>query len=91
MKNQEINFLAYGHAFVGSTMRSIIEKAEEIEEKYGVDARLQFESGIAIAVPQYANMLYFEGKGIKTNDIIKPVRNEEPIVCEETEQEKLGR
>lgn len=88
---KEIDFLTYGQAYLGSAMINILTKAEEIEKEYGIDARLEFESGIALAVPQYSKMVYSKSKKIDTDKAIIPVRVEEPRTeVSEDEEYEIG-
>ena len=48
------DFLSMGKRYAISQVGNLIKKAQEIEQEYGIDARLEFESGIALAIPVYS-------------------------------------
>jgi len=54
--NEEYDFYAMGirHALDG--ILSLKKTAKEIEKEYGADARMEFEAGISVTIPEYYNV-----------------------------------
>lgn len=57
-KKEEYDFFQMGKRCAKERMDNLFRMAEKIEQEYGIDARLEFESGMAIIVPVYANNSY---------------------------------
>ncbi len=51
----QYDFFSMGLRAVRDGLEYSYQKAEEIEKKFGVDARLEFEVAIAMATPAYSN------------------------------------
>lgn len=54
---EKIDFFEYGKKFAMETIDIIKKKANEIEEKYGEQAKLEFESGYAAYFPVFGEEL----------------------------------
>ena len=52
-KERELDFFEIGIRSANEHIKILREKAKQIEKKYGKNARLEFESGIAISIPVY--------------------------------------
>lgn len=47
---EEYDFYEMGKRYTFDILSDLAKKSKEIEEKYGMDAKLQFESGIANSI-----------------------------------------
>lgn len=54
MENEKYDFYTYGMRAAKDIYTNIKQTAAEIGEKYGEQAKLEFESGIAAVIPTYA-------------------------------------
>ncbi len=52
-KKQEYDFLSMGLRAAKDDMTNHYQTAEKIEEQFGINARMEYEAGIAMAIPQY--------------------------------------
>ncbi len=52
--NEEYDFYLMGCRNACEYVENIDKKAKEIEEKYGLDARIQYEAGIIATIPTYS-------------------------------------
>ncbi len=50
---QEYDFFTMGFRDAKNSMESCYQRAVKIEEQYGADARMEYEVGIALTIPQY--------------------------------------
>ncbi|MBR3230014.1 MAG: hypothetical protein IKF91_04220 [Bacilli bacterium] len=80
---KELDFYSYGQRMAGEIKESYEETAKKIEEEYGLDARLEFECGLSVALGKQAvssldysipkmrsHLGYYEG-GITTDDELR--------------------
>lgn len=67
--NEQYDFYGMGLRDAPNGLIELKKKAITIEQNYGIDARIQFESGIAMKIPVYAEMIYNE------NDLKKDIIN----------------
>lgn len=69
--NTEYDFFNMGVRHATEGLLHLKKVAKEIGEKYGEDAKLEFESGIAITIPTYAQSMQNEmNKDFKVDDKI---------------------
>ena len=63
MTNQkEYDFIEMGKRCAIERMENLVAMADKIESEYGQDARLEFESGIALVVPVYSHTMFANKK-----------------------------
>ena len=55
MENNEVDFYLVGQRHAKDGLAALKKMAKEYEERYGAQAREDFETGIASVIPQYAN------------------------------------
>ncbi len=60
MENEKYDFYTYGMRVAKDMYTNIKKTADEIGEKYGEQAKLEFESGIAASIPTYST--YFSNQ-----------------------------
>ena len=55
---EEYDFVEMGIRCAKERMENLIAMADKVETEYGIDARLEFESGIALVVPVYPQNIF---------------------------------
>ena len=50
---QEYDFLSMGLRAAKDEMSNHYQTADKIEQQFGINARMEYEAGIAMAIPQY--------------------------------------
>lgn len=55
-KDNNYDFLSMGTRYAKEATFLIAKTAKEIQYKYGYDARMEFEAGVACVIPQYKNI-----------------------------------
>lgn len=58
--DREYDFFGMGVRHATEGLLHLKKVAKEIGEKYGMDAKLEFESGIATTIPTYAQVMQNE-------------------------------
>ncbi len=53
MNNNEYDFCSMGFRDAKMSMENCYNRAIQIEKQYGVNARMEYEVGIAMTIPQY--------------------------------------
>ena len=66
MENEKYDFYTYGMRVAKDMYTNVKKIANEIGEKYGEQAKLEFESGIASAIPTYST--YFNNQKSEIKD-----------------------
>lgn len=55
--NEEYDFYGMGERHANETIMEIRKLALELEKQYGPDARMEFEAGVSVSIPAYANVI----------------------------------
>ena len=63
-KQNNYDFLSMGTRYAKETIFLISKKAQEIEDNFGYDARMEFEVGVACVIPQYKTSKSDEFNGV---------------------------
>ena len=69
MEEQNIDFMSYGMRVAKEHLLNIEKLSNEIKEKYGEQAQLEFDSGVAMAIPSYAKVGYSSPASTVTDKI----------------------
>lgn len=71
--NEKIDFYSYGMRCGKDRLLELSKIAKKIAEEYGIDAKLEFESGVVSIISQYSNVEYLEKPFKTTNDTYKTI------------------
>lgn len=58
--SKEYDFYGMGMRYANEGLMNLRKVAEEIGQRYGADAQLEFETGIAMTIPAYTHVVHTE-------------------------------